>query len=101
MVGDLEVPLDLLGETAGSLGMLLHECTRASSTLETAEDAVGDNALLDELRTFVSEWPHKRQLLIESVDAVHLMATRSAEAYVDADNQLAPSIEGVVQRGHS
>lgn len=100
-MGDLEVDLDLLGETAGSLGMLLHEFSRASAIVETAEDAVGRNELLDELRAFVSDWRHKRELLIESVDAVYRMATRSREAYVEADNHLARSIEGVVQPGRS
>jgi hypothetical protein len=77
--------------------MLVHEFTRASSILEAAEDAVGENALLDELRTFVAEWRHKRQLLIESIDAVYTMATKSREGYVRADDHLAHSIEGVVQ----
>jgi hypothetical protein len=98
-VADLEVDLDLLGETAGSLGMLMHEFTQAADIVEDAESAIGRNALLDEMREFVEEWKHNRQKLIESIDAVYRMADESRRAHVDADNQLAHSIQGVVQEG--
>jgi flagellar hook-associated protein FlgK len=98
-VADLEVDLDLLGETAGSLGMLMHEFTRAADIVEDAEAAIGRNALLEEMRTFVSEWKHNRQKLIESIDAVYKMADQSRQAYIEADNQLAHSIQDATQEG--
>ncbi|MGY1703946.1 hypothetical protein ACI79C_05170 [Geodermatophilus sp. SYSU D00697] len=92
-MADLEVDLDLLGETAGSLGMLVHEFTRAADIVEDAEAAIGRNALLDEMHAFVDEWKHNRQKLIDSIDAVYTMADESRKAYIDADNQLAASIQ--------
>jgi hypothetical protein len=100
-VGDLEVDLDLLGETAGSLGMLVHEFERASAIVEDAESAVGRNALLDELREFVDEWSHKREKLTESLNAVYQMATQSREAFVQVDNDLAHSIQLATEEGHA
>ena len=91
-MADLEVDLDLLGETAGSLAMLMHEFTKAANLVHDAEAAVGRNPLLDEMREFVDEWKHRRELLIESLDAVHQMATKSREAYVQTDNALARSL---------
>ena len=92
-MGDLEVDLDLLGATAGSLGMLMHEFDRAASIVGDAEHAIGRNALLDEMRDFVEEWRHNRQQLVESIDAVYRMAVDSRAAYIQADNDLARSIQ--------
>ena len=89
---DLEVDLTLLSETAGSLGILLHEFDQASNIVEDLTDDVGDNALLAELDEFVEEWKHKRQKLVESIEAVHSMATKSHTAYVKADNDLATAV---------
>ena len=96
-MADLEVDLDLLGETAGSLGMLMHEFDRAGAIVTDAESAIGRNSLLDEMREFVDEWKHKRAQLLESIDAVRKMASESREAYVRADNDLARSIQDAVQ----
>ncbi len=98
-MADLEVDLDLLGETAGSLGMLVHEFQRAAAIVEDAESAIGRNALLDEMREFVDEWSHKREKLVESINAVYQMATRSREAYVQVDNDLARSIQTATEAG--
>ncbi len=98
-MADLEVDLDLLGETAGSLGMLVHEFQRAAAIVEDAESAIGRNALLDEMREFVDEWSHKREKLVESINAVHQMATQSREAYVRVDNDLARSIQTATEAG--
>ena len=98
-MGDLEVDLDLLGEAAGSLGMLIHEFDRASAVVEDAESAIGRNALLEELRAFVDEWKHNREKLLGSMDAVYKMATDSREAYIQVDNDLARSIQEAVQAG--
>ena len=100
-MGDLEVDLDMLGETAGSLGMLIHEFDRAAAIVEDAETAIGRNALLDEMREFVEEWKHNRENLLQSMDAVYKMATESREAYIQVDNDLARSIEEAVQVGGS
>lgn len=100
-MGDLEVDLDLLGETAGSLGMLIHEFDRAAVIVEDAESAIGRNALLDEMREFVDEWKHNREKLLKSLQAVYEAATGSRDAYVQADNELARSIETAVQEGGS
>lgn len=98
-MADLEVDLDLLGETAGSLGMLVHEFQRAAAIVEDAESAIGRNALLDEMREFVDEWSHKREKLVESINAVYQMATQSREAYVQVDNDLARSIQTATEAG--
>lgn len=91
-MGDLEVDLDLLAETAGSLGMLIHELDRASSVVEHGDDAVGDNALREELHVFVDEWEHQRQRLLASMQAVQKMASASRRAYVETDDALARAI---------
>lgn len=98
-MADLEVDLDLLGETAGSLGMLVHEFERAATIVEDAESAIGRNALLDEMRAFVDEWSHKREKLVESLNAVYEMATQSRDAYVQVDNDLANSIQMATEGG--
>lgn len=100
-MADLEVDLDLLAETAGSLGMLVHEFDKADVIVSDAAGAVGRNELLDELHDFVSEWKHKREKLLDSLQAVYEMATKSHQAYVDADNHLASSIADAVQAGRS
>ncbi|SOD92957.1 hypothetical protein [Blastococcus haudaquaticus] len=92
-MADLEVDLDLLGETAGSLGMLMHEFERASDIVEDAETAIGRNALLDEMREFVDDWKHNREKLLKSLQAVYEAASKSREAYIQADNELAQSIQ--------
>jgi hypothetical protein len=98
-VGDLEVDLGLLGETAGSLGMLVHEFERAAAIVEDAEPAIGRNPLLDEMREFVEEWEHNREKLLQSLEAVYEAATQSREAYIQADNELARSIQTAVESG--
>lgn len=96
-MGDLEVDLDLLGETAGSLGMLLHEFERAAAIVEDAGSAIGRNALLEEMREFVDEWQHNRKKLLTSLQAVYEAATKSREAYIRTDNDLASSIQTAVE----
>jgi hypothetical protein len=98
-VGDLEVDLDLLGETAGSLGMLMHEFERAATIVEDAESAIGRNALLDEMREYVDEWKHNREKLLKSIQAVYEAASKSREAYIQVDNDLARSISTAVEGG--
>ncbi|RBY96704.1 hypothetical protein DQ237_08860 [Blastococcus sp. TF02-8] len=98
-MGDLEVDLELLRETAGSLGMLMHEFERAADIVEDAESAIGRNALLDEMREFVDEWKHNREKLLKSLQAVYEAATESHDAYVQVDNDLANSIQTATAEG--
>ena len=96
-MADLVVDTVLLAETAGSLGMLVHEFERAADIVENAEPAIGRNALLDEMREFVGEWKHNREKLLTSLQAVYEAATESRAAYVRADNELARSITTAVE----
>ena len=98
-MSDLVVDEELLGETAGSLGMLIHEFGRTADILEDAEPAIGRNALLDEMRDFVDEWKHNRDKLLRSLRAVYEAATESVEAYIEVDNDLAESIRTAVETG--
>jgi hypothetical protein len=99
-VADLEVDTVLLAETAGSLGMLLHEFQRAADIVADAEPAIGRNSLLDEMRAFVDEWTHNRGKLLASLQAVYEAATQSRAAYLRADDDLADSIRTAVEAGH-
>ena len=96
-MGDLQVDLDLLGETAGGIGMLMHEFERAATIVEDAESAIGRNALLDEMREYVDEWKHNREKLLTSLQAVYEAASKSREAYIQVDNELARSISTAVE----
>ena len=91
-MADLVVDTVLLAETAGSLGMLMHEFQRAADIVDDAGPAIGRNALHDEMREFVDEWAHNREKLLASLQAVYEAATCSREAYIQADNQLAASL---------
>jgi hypothetical protein len=92
-MADLVVDTVLLLETAGSLGMLMHEFERAADIVEDAGPAIGRNALLEGMREFVDEWKHNREKLLTSLQAVYEAATQSREAYIQADNELAASIQ--------
>ncbi|MCA0146558.1 hypothetical protein [Blastococcus sp. LR1] len=92
-MADIVVDLPLLRETAGGLGMLMHEFQRSAAIVEDAEPAVGRNALLDELREFVDEWTCNREKLLQSLQAVYEAATQSHDAYVQVDNELAQAIQ--------
>ena len=99
-MADIEVDLALLRETAGGLGMLLHEFERAAAVVEDAEQAIGRNALLDGMREFVDEWEHNRGKLLASIQAVYEAATESHDAYVRVDDELAASIETATSGGN-
>lgn len=92
-MADIEVDLPLLRETAGGLGVLLHEFERAADIVEDAEPAIGRNALLQEMRAFAGEWRCNRQKLLTSIQAVYEAATESHDAYVQVDDELARSIQ--------
>jgi hypothetical protein len=92
-MADLVVDTVLLAETAGSLGMLMHEFQRAADIVDDAGPAIGRNALQDELREFVDEWKHNREKLLTSLQAVYEAATCSRAAYIQADNELAASLQ--------
>ena len=98
-MADIEVDLPLLRETAGGLGMLVHEFQRSAAIVEDAEPAVGRNALLDELREFVDEWSCNREKLLASLQAVYEAATASHDAYVQVDNELAQAIQTATEGG--
>ena len=100
-MADLEVDLDLLESTAGHLGMLVHEFDRAAAIVDDADDAIGNNALRDEMHSFVDEWKHRRGKLVDSIVAVQKMVTESHRAYVEADNQLARDIQIATEEGRS
>jgi hypothetical protein len=100
-VPDIVVDLPLLRETAGGLGMLMHEFQRSAVIVEDAESAVGRNALLDELRQFVDEWTCNREKLLQSLQAVYEAATQSHDAYVQVDNELAQAIQTATEEGRS
>lgn len=92
-MADLVVDTVLLAETAGSLGMLVHEFQRAADIVDDAGPAIGRNVLHDEMREFVDEWKHNREKLLTSLQAVYEAATCSREAYIQADNQLATALQ--------
>ena len=98
-MADIEVDLLLLRETAGGLGMLMHEFQRAADIVEDTEAAIGRNALLDGMREFVDEWKHNREKLLTSIQAVYEAATESHDAYVQVDDELAASIETATSGG--
>ena len=92
-MADLVVDTVLLQETAGSLGMLVHEFARAADIVADAGPAIGRNVLRDEMYAFVDEWTHTREKLLASLQAVYEAATSSREAYVQADDGLAAAIQ--------
>ena len=100
-MSDIQVDLALLQETAGGLGMLLHEFQRSAHIVEDAEQAIGRNALLDEVREFVDEWACNREKLLQSLQAVYEAATVSHDAYVQVDDDLAHAIQTATEEGRS
>ena len=96
-MADLVVDLDLLAETAGGLGMLVHEFERASDIVADHEPVIGRNALLDEMREFVDEWQHNREKLLTSLQSLYEQATGCREAFVQVDDDLARSIQTAVE----
>ena len=100
-MADIEVDLSLLRETAGGLGMLMHEFERAAHIVEDAEAAIGRNALLDEMREFVDEWKHNREKLLTSIQSVYEAATAGHDAYVQVDHELAQAIQTATEKSAS
>jgi hypothetical protein len=91
-VGDLEVDLALLEQTATELGLLIEELNRAGDIARDGEDAVGAPSVRSALHGFVSDWQVHRKDLPESMHAVYQMAWTGHDAYQQADTQLALDI---------
>jgi Family of unknown function (DUF6507) len=89
---DLKVDLSLLESTAGSLGMLTEEFKNAKTIVEGYDSAVGSHTVTDALHNFAGNWKVHRDDLLKKMDAVYQMATKSHEAYVNADDKLAQDI---------
>lgn len=92
MGDELHVDLDLLGQTAGSLGMLIEEFHRASDIAKGEQSHLGSPTVIDGMEDWVSAWDKHREDLLKSMQAVYDMATKSREAYIKADNDLAKAI---------
>ena len=96
-MADLVVDLDLLAETAGGLGMLVHEFERASDIVADHEPAIGRNALLDEMREFVDGWRRNREKLRTALRSLYERATGCREAFVQGANDRARWIQTAVE----
>ncbi|HEX5292779.1 MAG TPA: hypothetical protein VFX25_28245 [Streptosporangiaceae bacterium] len=90
---DLHVSLDLLESTAGSLSMLMEEFKDASAIVNDYHGAIGEPALISALDDFAGNWQVHRQQLLQSMQAVYDMVTKSHQAYVSTDDNLAHDIK--------
>ena len=90
---DLHVSLGMLESTAGSLSMLMEEFKNASTIVNDYHGAIGEPKLISALDDFAGNWQVHRQQLLQSMQAVYDMVTKSHEAYLDTDSKLASDIK--------
>ena len=90
---DLHVSLGMLESTAGSLSMLMEEFKNASAIVSDYHGAIGEPALISALDDFAGNWQVHRQQLLQSMQAVYQMVTKSHQAYLDTDSRLASDIK--------
>jgi len=94
-MGDhLKIDLDMLRDTARSLGMIEEVLRRAEADARNERGVLGSGELADAMDDFVSNWKIHRKRLIESIDKHQQAAHDSADAYEDTDRELAKALEG-------
>lgn len=91
-MGDLEVDLDGLAGLAAALDRIGDRLERAKAELRGAEDALGDEQVVDGVERFEDRWRDGRKDIRENAEVLGRMLTDSAAAYRQVDSDLAAGL---------
>jgi hypothetical protein len=97
-MADLVVDLNLLESTDRALGTLAGEFKDASAIVNSYAGAIPP-VLAQALDAFATDWNAHRQNLLNSMQAVHEMASQGHQQFRNTDAKLASSLQGGQQSG--
>jgi hypothetical protein len=91
-MADLVVDLNLLESTDRALGTLAGEFKDASAIVNSYAGAIPP-VLAQALDAFATDWNAHRQILLDSMQAVHEMASQGHQQFRGTDAKLARSLQ--------
>jgi hypothetical protein len=96
----LEVNLAGLDDLAIRLERICTALDGAKDFFAGYEDALGDHELVNAAHHFESHWKDGRKHIKDSASSLQAMAAESAQAYREADNDLASSLSKAAEQSH-
>ncbi|NLF05319.1 MAG: hypothetical protein GX593_10025 [Actinomycetales bacterium] len=93
MTYDIKLDLAELDALASDLGTIIDEFEEAGSHADEAAESTGSRVLADKVRSFESSWDIRRGKMVEDIKSLQQNITTIAETFVDADADLATSLE--------
>ena len=91
--GKIEIPLDDIRDLWGDLSSLSHEFSTAQTGADEAADAVGHPGLASAIRSFSSDWDHRRSDLKGKIDTLEKQAKNIADGFTKLDASLADALD--------
>lgn len=89
---DLVVDLGGLTSLAGALERIRNEVRNAEAVLTGADDALGDDNVVDALHHFESEWSDGREKIENNADTLARMVRQSVQTFRETDQDLAGAL---------
>ena len=89
---DLSVDLDGLDAFARRLERICDALAGAERALRGADDALGDETVVDALHRFEDRWRDGREKIEDNATTLATMVTQSVATYRQADDDLAGSL---------
>lgn len=97
-MGDLEVDLDGLSRLAAALDRIGDRLERARGELRGAQDALGDEQVVDGLERFEERWRDGRKDIRDNAETLARMLQESAAAYRRVDRDLTANLRAATGR---
>lgn len=91
-MGDLRIDTHSLRDLGGELGQIGSEFEHANTRSDVIAGAVGHDGLADAITDFAHGWDDRRKDMVDSIQFMAKAATGIADAFEDADAQLADAL---------
>ncbi|WP_349898420.1 hypothetical protein [Parafrigoribacterium soli] len=91
-MSDLRIDTHSLRDLGGELGRIGAEFEHANTRSDTIADAVGHDGLGEAISDFAHGWDDRRKDMVDSIQFMAKAATGIADAFDDADSQLAQAL---------
>jgi hypothetical protein len=96
-VPDLQYSIDLLDGFGGRLVTLGTSMKDDKALDDLGADDLGHQRLVDAVRDFNDAWDDNRELVGTKVENLGQMASQSAEAFTEADQELADKVADILE----
>lgn len=93
-MSDLIVQGDVIERMRADLNRLLSEFENANANSDSVAESVGHPHLADKVRSFASNWEHRRQDLVDQIKTIEKNMAKIQKEFDELDQDFATGLTG-------